>query len=127
MATFSKKKQEQLVQQFEDWLDEQLKAKVSDQASEVSIFSNYISSSLSEEDTSEEEKREAIRPFLQELNQNDAFNEEEMLGEIIKSWTNMKLQSEKAENDALGKGRAETATAQKDESSERKKKKKKIE
>ncbi len=69
MAMASTDKQGQLTLRFEEWLDETLRAKNPDQASEINMFSSYISSSLADEDTTVDEKRETIRPFLQEVNQ----------------------------------------------------------
>jgi hypothetical protein len=71
MAMASADRKEQLTLRFEEWLDEKLRAENPDQASEISMFSSYISSSLADDDTSEEEKLETIRPFIQELNQVD--------------------------------------------------------
>ena len=54
---------------FEEWLTKKLKSTNNDKEADVSIFTNYILSTLSEEDNSEEEKCDAMRPFLEELNE----------------------------------------------------------
>ena len=61
---------EELTQKFESWLQEKL-AGASDQgaAADTSLITNYIVNMLTEDETSNEEKSEAIRPLLDELNQ----------------------------------------------------------
>ena len=60
---------EELNIKFEEWLSQKLKSTNNDKDADVSIFISYIVSTLSEEDNSEEEKFDAIRPILQELNE----------------------------------------------------------
>ena len=61
--------EEELVKKFEEWLNEKLRSKNPDQSNDFGLFINYISSTLVEEENTDEEKRETIRPFIQELNQ----------------------------------------------------------
>ena len=61
---------EELTSKFETWLQEKLTSSVDqDAAADTTLITNYIVNMLSEEDTSNEEKSEAIRPLLEELNQ----------------------------------------------------------
>ena len=54
---------------FEKWVSDKLKLESNDQDLDVSIFTNFILSALTEEENSDEEKSETIKPILQELNQ----------------------------------------------------------
>jgi hypothetical protein len=54
---------------FENWITDKLKAENNYQDLDVSIFINFILSALTEDDNSDEEKLETIKPILQELNQ----------------------------------------------------------
>lgn len=70
MATsLSSSNENELAKKFEAWLSETIESYTSGQDIDASVFINYILSTLSEEDNSDEEKSEAIQPFLQELNQ----------------------------------------------------------
>jgi hypothetical protein len=60
--------QQELVNCYEQWLSATLKSKNTEQSDDIDLFVTYISSALVEEDNSDEEKRETIRPFLLELN-----------------------------------------------------------
>ena len=91
MASFSSDCQEQLVAKFEKWLGEKLKSKLTDETADIDVFLSYFSSTMTEEDNTDDEKREAVRPFLQELNQKNVFNEEDTLDEIITSWNKLKI------------------------------------
>ena len=59
--------EEQLHQKMESWLSDKLNGGEAAAAADVSTFINYIVSALGEEESSDEEKAEAIRPILQEL------------------------------------------------------------
>ncbi|CAF0703109.1 unnamed protein product [Brachionus calyciflorus] len=97
MATSSLDTEESLLtQKFESWFVEKIKSR--DQETDASIFINYILSTLNAEDSSDEEKAEAILPFLQELNQNNTFDEQQLLDEIIKTWNQMKIEFEQNQN-----------------------------
>ena len=61
--------QDEFAVKFEEWLSKKLKSSSSDKEADVSIFTGYILSTLSEEDNTEEEKCDAMRPFLEEINQ----------------------------------------------------------
>ncbi len=57
---------------FETWLINKLKSSnksIEQEDQDLTLFTNFIQSALNEEDNSDEEKAEAIRPILQELNQ----------------------------------------------------------
>lgn len=70
MASAAAFDEQDLIARFEKWFTARLNDGEEDAASdELVMISNYISSSLAEEDTPEEDKRENIRPFIQELNQ----------------------------------------------------------
>jgi hypothetical protein len=60
---------EEFTVKFEEWLSQKLKSTHNDKDVDVSIFTSYILSTLLEEDNTEEEKLNAIRPFLEELNE----------------------------------------------------------
>ena len=53
---------------YEQWLCDKLKSFSADPDADVSVFSNYILSTLSEEENTDEEKSDAIKPFLEEIN-----------------------------------------------------------
>ena len=57
-----------LIEHFEKWLKAELEAKACDADSDIEIVLNFIISTLSDEETNDEEKSESIRPFLAELN-----------------------------------------------------------
>lgn len=59
--------QDELCNRFETWFVEKIKNV--DQNADIGIFIKYILTTLSADDISDEEKTEAILPFLQELNQ----------------------------------------------------------
>ncbi len=61
--------QDDLNIKFEKWLSDKLKTESNDQELDVSIFTNFILSALTEDENSDEEKIETIKPILQELNQ----------------------------------------------------------
>lgn len=59
-----------LLETYEKWLKEKLVAIVGDpNAVDLSIVVNFILSTISDDETSMDDKCESIRPFLQELNQ----------------------------------------------------------
>ena len=60
---------EEFTVKFEEWLCKKLKSTQTDTDVDVSIFTSYILSTLSEDDNTEEEKSDAIRPILEELNE----------------------------------------------------------
>ena len=70
MATAAYEISEELTKKFETWLQDKLTSGI-DQgaAADTTLITNYIVNMLSEEDTSNEDKCEAIRPLLEELNQ----------------------------------------------------------
>ena len=63
---------------FEKWLNEKLKANNNDQEADASLFTNYIISMLAE-DEDNDQKRESIKPILQELNQARFFINEQII------------------------------------------------
>jgi hypothetical protein len=69
MASSLSMSNNEFIQKYETWLNEKLKSKVNDPDLDINVFSNYILSTLSDDESSIEEKSDAIRPFLQELNQ----------------------------------------------------------
>jgi len=82
---------------FEKWLNVKLGT-----ADEELMFANYIISIVSDEDSTEDDKAESIKPLLQELNQNDLFDEEKVCTEIIETWNQMK-----SEESSSGKPKAD--------------------
>lgn len=58
------------------------------------MFANYIVSIISDEESTEEDKIESIKPLLQELNQNETFDEDKVCQEIVETWTRMKLEEQ---------------------------------
>lgn len=66
-ASFLDTEQNELAKKFESWFVEKLNS--TNQDTDSSVFINYILSTLNTEDNTDEEKAEAILPFLQELNQ----------------------------------------------------------
>ena len=59
------------------------------------MFANYIVSIVTDEDSSDEDKMESMKPLIQELNQNKQFEDEDQLcKEIIDTWNNMKQDEE---------------------------------
>lgn len=65
--SISDTEQDELCSRFETWLVEKIKDV--DQNADVGIFVKYILTTLSADDITDEEKTEAILPFLEELNQ----------------------------------------------------------
>jgi hypothetical protein len=65
--SFLDSEQTELAKKFQSWFVEKLNS--TSQDADSSIFIDYILSTLSTEDNTDEEKSEAILPFLQELNQ----------------------------------------------------------
>lgn len=70
MASFSFgiASEDDFTKRYELWLCDKLKSFSADPDADVSVFSNYILSTLSEEDNTDEEKSEAIKPFMEEIN-----------------------------------------------------------
>lgn len=64
------------------------------------MFVNYLVSIISDEESTQEDKLESIKPLLQELNQNgDKFDDEDKFSqELIDKWNQMKL-DDNASND----------------------------
>lgn len=58
-----------LMENYEKWLKEKLESSVNDPNSDLLVVLNFIISTVSDDETSDEEKKENIVPFLQELNQ----------------------------------------------------------
>lgn len=59
------------------------------------MFANYILSIVTDEDSSDEDKLESMKPLIQELNQNEQFEDEDKLcREIIETWNKMKQDEE---------------------------------
>ncbi len=59
------------------------------------MFANYILSIVTDEDSSDDDKLESIQPLIQELNQNEQFEDEDKLcREIIETWNKMKQDEE---------------------------------
>lgn len=58
-----------LMENYEKWLKEKLESSVNDPNSDLLVVLNFIISTVSDDETSDEEKKESIVPFLQELNQ----------------------------------------------------------
>lgn len=56
------------------------------------MFANYLVSIISDEESTQEDKLESIKPLLQELNQNNLFEDEDKFSqELIDKWNQMKL------------------------------------
>ncbi|RNA32980.1 hypothetical protein BpHYR1_037711 [Brachionus plicatilis] len=92
-SSISETEQDELSKQFETWFVERIKG--ADQNVDTGIFINYILTTLSTDDTSDEEKSEAILPFLQELNQKEISDEENFLKEVMFTWNQMRADFEK--------------------------------
>lgn len=97
MATAAYAISEELTTKFETWLQEKLTSGVDQDtaaAADTTLITNYIVNMLSEEDTSNEEKSEAIRPLLEELNQENSGDNDKLLDDIVTSWNKMRLEDE---------------------------------
>ena len=69
--SFTDSAEQQLInEKMEAWLTDKLNGGAAAAAVvDVSAFTNYIVSALGEEENSDEEKMDSIRPIIQELNQ----------------------------------------------------------
>ena len=85
---------------FESWLKTKLNA--SDEESDKLLICSFIMNTLGDEETGEDEKKETMKPLLEELNNCGSASQsndstDKLLDTIIESWNRMKLEEEEKE------------------------------